>query len=1182
MSPPTLTAIAEAVAAGPVIVHGATAAWAAAAIAAVRRATPPGTPVVAVVADETAARRLETDLEPFLGDPRQVVRLPGLDVSPYAELSPDHGIVVARLAALARLALGGAHAPAVLVTTADALLRRTLDREALLARTFAVRTGDTIDRDATAARLVAAGFARVPIVEDPGSLAVRGGVLDVFAPLMPYPVRLELLGDEVESIRLFDPATQRTLREVPEVLLHPVRETIITAAGGLAAVKARLRDVADRVAHPSKATRRLLDQLEGERADFVGIETLTPAFHDRMAPPWALVGPEAPWVVVDPDAVVGAARAEREDAARRHDERERAQLLSLPVDDHYADLAELEATLLAPRRRLHLPSLELAGDPRAAGAVVLRAEVDGLRGLAADLERARSADAPGHPLVRFVTGALADGHRVVIVCDAASRAERIAGLLAHHDLPVHPPAPDGAPGLLDAPAGRVTLVPGGLSAGFASPADHLAVLSTAQIFGARRAASRSRGAARRARDALLGGVSDFGQLAIGDHLVHQLHGVGRYQGLVKLPIGVIQLDFLHLEYDGGTLYLPVYRLGEVQRYVGAEGHPPRLDRLGGLTWEKARSKASRHVRALAEELLQLYAQRAALPGHRFPPADEMFRDLEASFPFEETPDQQAAIDAVLADMESPRAMDRLVCGDVGYGKTEVALRAIFRCVLGGKQAALLAPTTVLVEQHARTLAERLAPFPVRLGVLSRFQSRGEQAATIKGLAAGAVDVVIGTHRLLSADVRFADLGLVVIDEEQRFGVAHKERLKKLRASVDVLTLTATPIPRTLHLAMAGLRDLSIIATPPADRRAVRTLVSRLDEPELAAAIRRELARGGQVFWIVRHIGEDRRRGRPDPDDRSLQEWAALVRALVPEARVAVAHGQLPSEALEEVMVEFVAGRHDVLVSTTIVESGLDIPRANTMFVARADTFGLAQLYQLRGRIGRARERAYCYLLVPSPDRLTDEARRRLEVLQRFTDLGAGFHIASHDLEIRGGGEVLGPRQSGSIAAVGFDQYVRMLESAVAELRGEPVHHPIDPELTVEVPGFLPDDYVPDTGQRLDLYKRLSSAEDEEEVRALLAEIADRYGPPPADLLLLCDLMVIKALARRLHAVAVELTAARLALALPASTPLDPGRLSAPWRVTPDGRLVRALTADEARAPAQAARRHLLELAARVT
>jgi len=1203
----TLAALADAVGRGPVIAHGTTRAWAAAAIATLARGD---ALVVAVVATDAVARVLETDLAAMSG--AEVATLGGIDVSPYAELSPDRGAVVARMATLARLSLGGAHLPKIVIATAAALGRRTLTPQALRERSFAVKAGDAIDRDATAARLIAAGFSRAPVVEDAGSFAVRGGVIDVFAPLESYPARIELDGDTVDSIRLFDPSTQRTLREVPGILLHPVRETIVTAAGGLAAVKQRIRDIADHVAHPSKATRRLLEQLDEGGADFVGAEVLTPAFHDELAPPWELVPDDARWVIVDPDAITGEHVAELEDAARRHDARVAAQQLALPVAAHYAE--GLGLALGRPRHRLVLPTLELAS--REGAALSIRVAVDDLRGLATDLERQRLSagfgersetsgvgalpaspvgrgrsplgnDEVGRPLAAYLVEQLAQGARIAIVCDAAVRADRVAGLLEHYHLKPH----REEVAALDVPAGKITLTIGHLSAGFASLADRLVVLSTTQIFGARRAAAKQHSASKKAKDALLGGVSDFSQLAVGDHLVHQIHGVGRYQGLVKLPIGAFAIDFLHLVYDGGTLYLPVFRLGEVQRYVGAEGHAPRLDRLGGLSWEKARSKAGRHVRALAEELLQLYAQRAAIPGHRFPPADDLFHDFEAAFPFEETPDQQAAIDAVLGDMEQPRAMDRLVCGDVGYGKTEVALRAVFKAIAGGKQAVVLAPTTVLVEQHARTMRDRFGAFPVRAGKLSRFQSKAEQAATVKQLAEGTLDVVVGTHRLLSADVRFKDLGLVVIDEEQRFGVAHKERLKKLRAEVDILTLTATPIPRTLHLAMAGMRDLSIIATPPADRRAVRTFVTRLDEGVVREAIETELNRGGQIFWIARHIdatglaapprGQSPQGPHPaQKDDRSLAEWAKLITKLVPRARVAIAHGQMPSEKLEDVMVGFVRGDFDVLVSTTIVESGLDIPRANTMFVARADAFGLAQLYQLRGRIGRSKERAYCYLMVPAPDQLTDEARRRLEALQRFTELGAGFHIASQDLEIRGGGEVLGARQSGSIAAVGFDQYVKMLDNAVAELRGAPVHPWIDPELTVEVPGFIPDDYVPDPGQRLDLYKRLSSAEDEDEVRTLLDEITDRYGPSPGELLLLCDLMVVKALARGLHAVAVELTQARIALALGPGSPVK--GTPAGWKATPDGRIIRALDDTERRSPAQAARRRLLELSARGT
>jgi transcription-repair coupling factor (superfamily II helicase) len=479
------------------------------------------------------------------------------------------------------------------------------------------------------------------------------------------------------------------------------------------------------------------------------------------------------------------------------------------------------------------------------------------------------------------------------------------------------------------------------------------------------------------------------------------------------------------------------------------------------------------------------------------------------------------------------------------------------------------------------MTERFGGWPINVGKLSRFQSKADQIATVKALAEGKLDCVVGTHRLLSPDVRFKDLGLIVIDEEQRFGVAHKEKIKKARTQTDVLTLTATPIPRTLHLAMTGLRDLSIIATPPADRRAVRTFVSRVDDGVVKEAITRELARGGQVFFIARHITGNPKQEK-SADDRSLGEWADYLHDLVPEAKIAIAHGQLPEGELEKVMVDFVEGKADILVSTTIVESGLDIPRANTMFVARADAFGLSQLYQLRGRIGRSKERAYCYLLVPAPDKLTDEARRRLEALQRFTELGAGFHIASQDLEIRGGGELLGAKQSGSIAAVGFETYVRLLDEAVAEVKGEPIHSLVDPELTVDHPGFIPDDYVPDPGQRLDLYKRLSSAEDDDEIKAVLDEIADRYGPLPGDVIVLADLMGVKAIARRLAATSLEITRARVALALADTTPVDVAKLAAPWKLTPDGRLLRALTQDEARAPVEAARRHLQALPARAT
>jgi transcription-repair coupling factor (superfamily II helicase) len=1179
----------SALAADAVVVHGATPGW-----AAWLAAELPDELVVVVAPDDAAARALEADLRFFRGGNRdraaaldEIASLPGIDVSPYADLSPDRACIVERVATFYRLTQPELR-PKIVVTSAEALARKTLPPAELAQRGRTIKVGDTIDRDELAALLVAGGWARTPVVDEPGTFAVRGGVIDVYAPLAPHPVRIELFGDEVESLRWFEAESQRTLRSIEWVHLHPVRETITTGSRDL---RTRLREYADEIAHPTKATRRLIEQLEAGEV-FVGIEGLTPAFHDEMAAPAAYIPSDARWLVVDPDACRRAVRDAWDSAAAHYDPKE----LAFPPDRHFANVDFTDG------RRILLPTLELhdVGD-----AVRLRVDVDDLRVLRQELDHARTFGDTEHvqPLVQRLAQWREQHVRVAIACDSQSRIDRLQGVLAARGIDVRVAPPDAKPTSFLG----VTIVHGAPSHGFLSTRDGVAVVTAADIFGHRThhpAAKRTR-----AKDALLGGVGDFSQLQAGDYLVHQRHGVGRYQGLKKIAVGTVsilqttaigapaqkpqEIDALHLEYDGGSLYLPVYRLGEVQRYVGAEGHAPKLDKLGGQTWEITRSKVARHIRALAEELLQLYAQRAALPGHRFPPADDSYRELEATFPFDETPDQAAAIEAVLGDMEAPRAMDRLVCGDVGYGKTEVALRAIFRAVQGGKQACLLAPTTVLVEQHFRTMTERFAGFPLGIGRLSRFQSKGEQLETIKKLSEGKLDVVVGTHRVLSPDVRFKDLGLLVIDEEQRFGVAHKEKIKKTRAQIDVLTLTATPIPRTLHLALANLRDLSIIATPPADRRAVRTFVSRIDETVMREAIERELGRGGQVFFITPTIGtmgvrqqdhrlpnDDRARPKkPRDDDRTIEEWAEYVRGLVPSARIGIGHGALTAEQLEAVMVKFIAGELDILVATTIVESGLDIPKANTMFIARADAFGLAQLYQLRGRIGRSKDRAYCYLLVPEPEHLTDEARRRLETLQRFTELGAGFQIASQDLEIRGGGELLGAKQSGSIAAVGFDQYVKMLERAVAEMGGKPIHSEIDPELQIETPGFIPDDYVPDPGQRLELYKKLSSVESDDDLRAALDEITDRYGPLPGEVILLGEIMSVKAIARSMDIVALEISSSRIAVAVMPDNPILQRLITVGFRKLPDGRFS---IAPPAPGGPVGARRVLLDALARAT
>ncbi|MFT3698251.1 MAG: transcription-repair coupling factor [Kofleriaceae bacterium] len=1151
----------NAIDAGAVIAYGATPGWAAW-LAAERSKTEM---LVVVAADDATAQALEEDIRFWVGEPADsaeldpIASLPGIDVSPYAELSPDRGCIVERVATLYRLTQPEFR-PRILITSAEALARKALPASELAQRGLVITKGQNIDRDAIAKVLTDGGWTRTPVVDEPGTFALRGGVVDVYAPLAPHPVRIELFGDEVETLRWFDAESQRTLREVSRVVLHPVRETIVT---GTSDVRTRLRDYAEEISFPSKATRRTIEQLE-TGAIFVGIEGLIPAFHDELVSPATYVPADARWLIVDSDACRRAISDLVADADLRWTNRQNMKELAYPPDRHF------DRVLPQPPRRIEISSLETTQD---SDATKLRIDVDDLRVLRQLLDHARTFGDTEHvqPLLDALKKWRSEGVAVTLALDSQSRVDRLAGVLEQR-------------GVKD-----VTITSGAPAHAFASLKDRVALVTGDLIFGQRTHHAQNR--RKKAKDALLGGVSDWSQLGVGDYLVHQKHGVGKYLGLKKIAVGTISLletvaiggtarppqheiDALQLEYDGGTLYLPVYRLGEVQRYVGAEGHAPKIDKLGGITWEATQTKVSRTVRALAEELLQVYAQRAALPGFSFPPPDDQYRELEATFPFDETPDQEDAINAIMADMEAGKSMDRLVCGDVGYGKTEVALRAIFKCITGGKQAAVLAPTTVLVEQHFRTMQARFKGFAVKIGKLSRFQTKAQQIETVKELAAGTIDVVVGTHRLLSADVRFKDLGLLVIDEEQRFGVAHKERIKKTKTTVDVLTLTATPIPRTLHLAMAGMRDLSIIATPPADRRAVRTFVSRVDDVTIKEAIERELARGGQIFFITPTIGgipkgkepehrlpnDDRpqpRKTKPRDDDRGIDEWLAYLQGLVPNARIGIGHGALAADALEKVMVQFINHELDILIATTIVESGLDIPNANTMFVARADAFGLAQLYQLRGRIGRSANRAYCYLLVPEPEHITDDARRRLEALQRFTELGAGFQIASQDLEIRGGGELLGAKQSGSIAAVGFDRYVKMLEVAVAELRGQPIHSEIDPELQVDNPGFIPDDYVPDPGQRLELYKRLSAVADDDELRVVMTEISDRYGPLPGDVVLLGELMGQKALARKLGALAMEISGSRVALALPEDSPARAWCLAAGWRKLPDGRFATA-------------------------
>jgi len=750
------------------------------------------------------------------------------------------------------------------------------------------------------------------------------------------------------------------------------------------------------------------------------------------------------------------------------------------------------------------------------------------------------------PLVTRLNGWLEERLRVIVVCHQRGQAQRLYELLSHYPLPLTV-SDRPFPAERERDDGKVDVVIGDLSRGFRFPEGRLVVIAEEEIFGRRQ---KRRGVSELRKKQIM---TSLAELKPGDYMVHLDHGIGIYRGLQHISLSGCAGDFLLLEYAGGDkLYLPVDRLNLVQRYVGAEGLEPRVDKLGGIAWEKAKGKARAAVQEMAGELLQIYAARQLHEGHAFSPPDDLYREFEASFAYEETSDQLAAITDVIGDMTSPKPMDRLVCGDVGYGKTEVAMRGAFKAVMDGKQVAVLVPTTVLAQQHLETFRGRLDAYPVTVEMLSRFRTPKEQKEILERVKKGAVDIVIGTHRLLQSDVTFKDLGLLIVDEEQRFGVTHKEKLKKYKAVVDILTLTATPIPRTLYMSMMGIRDLSIIDTPPVDRLAVKTFVARNSDDLIREAVMRELRRGGQVFFVHNRV-------------QSIMNWAEHLRRIVPEAKIAVGHGQMDESELEKVMLGFMHGETNLLLCTTIIESGLDIPNANTLIVDRADTFGLAQLYQLRGRVGRSKQRAYAYLLIPGEGAISSDARERLKIIQELTELGAGFRLATHDLEIRGAGDILGAKQSGNIAAVGFDLYTELLEEAIEHLKGEERVVRVEPEINLRIPAFIPEEYVRDPNQRLIIYKKLTQSCSEDEVDEVMAELVDRFGKLPLAATYLLDVMKLRLHFKRLLVTMAEFDGRRLLLTFHQKTPVPPDTIiglirTAPkrYQFTPDFRLLAEL------------------------
>ncbi len=1010
-------------------------------------------PILLITPNVNFPEQIYKDLSFFLGEEvrasvpeSRLLMFPAHEVLPFRELSFDADVSCARLAA-AYVALTSTE-PWFMVAPALAL-RQALPPAGRVRDLLAyVVSGENLERTEFLQHLLEGGYERRPVVEERGEFSVRGGVIDLFPPLYPQPVRLEFWGDEVESIRLFDPATQRSQGTLEDLLLLPASEVVLDEV-----VKERALARRSRRQDPD-----FWDHVHAGR-HFPRIERHLGEFYEQPQTLWDFLPADTVVVEWDPLSLRQELKHQEEAAAAEPP----GWLDQTPWEGRRRDFTQIFCPLLP------------WGHPDQERDITFKVEKNDH--LAEEL--AREGDEAGR-LIPALAQRLSDwrnsGFHVLLVSLNKHRAERLARLLADEGLEVEfRPRPTWKSGA------RVEITVGELTSGFRLLSEGLVVLTEDEALGFR-PERRRRKEAQPLQD-----LTSLADLTEGDYVVHLDHGIGIYRGLVKLTVGSEVNDFLDMEYQGGDrLYLPVDRLNLVQKYLGVEGASPRVARLGGKSWERSKSRVRQAVEKIARELVELYALRRVLPGHHFSPPDPIYREFEATFEYEETPDQLQAVAEVMEDMVAEKPMDRLICGDVGYGKTEVAVRAAFKAAMDGKQVAVLVPTTVLAEQHYDTFKRRLAHFPLEVRALSRFRPPAEQKRILADLAQGKVDIIIGTHRLLSKDVAFRDLGLAIIDEEQRFGVRQKDRLKEWRRTVDCLTLTATPIPRTLQLSLTGLRELSLINTPPENRRAIRTYVCLPETAVIQSAIRRELDRGGQVFFVHNRV-------------RSLATWARYIKEMVPEARVAMAHGQMPESELERVMVRFWRREIDVLVCTAIIEAGLDIPAANTIIINRAHTMGLAQLYQLRGRVGRSQAQAYAYLLVPDEAALTSEAQKRLKALMEFTELGSGFRIAMHDLQIRGAGNLLGQAQSGHLVEVGYELYLQLLESAIKEYKGEPLEEATpDPEIHLPLAAYLPEDYVPDVQQRLALYRRLSGRLTPGMVRELEEEFLDRFGPLPPE------------------------------------------------------------------------------------
>ena len=1036
----------------------------------------------------TATNRESEDLVAALSSmlPQDAVaEFPSWETLPHERLSPGADIVGTRVAVLRRIAHPeSGRELRVVVAPVRALLQPLVAGVSDL-QPVRLRAKDEVAFDDVVRGLAGAGYARVDIVEKRGQYAVRGGLIDVFPPVEEHPLRVEFWGDEVDEIRYFAVADQRSLGSAEDGLnASPCRELLLTDA-----VRARARELVGKYPQVADVLEKCAEGIYAE-----GMESLSPVLADRLETVIEVLPQNAHIVLCDPERI----RARAHDLVATSEEFLEASWHNAAVGNS----TPIDLGAASYRELTELRSVASSRDMRWWNITPFAAEPDADDGFSdpdvasIDARAIEPYRGDGEKAAQDIRGALALQQRVVIIADGHGSAQRLVETFGNADIParlVQELHPDGAPGVVEVVTGR-------LPHGFTAPAAAIAVITEQDIVRQRGSThDMRRMPSRRKR------IIDPMSLKSGDFVVHETHGVGKYIEMTQRTVGGATREYVVIEYasskrgqPGDRLYVPSDQLDLITRYVGGEA--PAVHRLGGSDWAAAKTKAKKAVRQIAGELIRLYAARQSAPGYSFSADTVWQRELEDAFPYAETPDQLQVIDEVKRDMEKSVPMDRVICGDVGYGKTEIAVRAVFKAVQDGKQVAVLVPTTLLVQQHMNTFTERYAQFPIKVAALSRFETDAEVKATLAGMVDGSVDVVIGTHRLFSKEIRFKDLGLVVVDEEQRFGVEHKEHLKALRTNVDVLTMTATPIPRTLEMSLTGIREMSTITTPPEERHPILTFVGPADSKQISAAIRRELLREGQVFYVHNRV-------------ESIQRQAGKLAELVPEARIAVAHGQMNEHQLEQVILDFWERRFDVLVATTIVESGLNIPNANTLIVDRADAFGLSQLHQLRGRVGRGRERAYAYFLYPTDKPLSETAYDRLSTIAAHTDLGAGMQVALKDLEIRGAGNLLGGEQSGHIADVGFDLYVRLVGEALAEYKGETDVEVVDVKVELPMDAHLPHDFVTSERLRLDLYKRLADAHDDAAIEAMREEIADRYGTPPKPVLTLLEIARLRIEAR---------------------------------------------------------------------